>query len=85
MVEAWLTQRRTGAVARVISAEGLGPRPSDDLLIVDINGRTGGSLLAGAAQPEVISAAQRLLGSDASQLVVSLAIDSADATSAGLT
>ena len=85
MVEAWLTQRRTGAVARVISAEGLGPRPSDDLLIVDINGRTGGSLLAGAAQPEVISAAQRLLGSDASQLVVSLDIDSADATAAGLT
>jgi xanthine/CO dehydrogenase XdhC/CoxF family maturation factor len=52
MVEAWLTQRRVGAVARVIGADGLGPRPSGDLLIVDINGRTGGSLLAGVAHPE---------------------------------
>jgi xanthine dehydrogenase accessory factor len=85
IVEAWLTQRRVGAIARVIGAEGLGPRPSDDLLIVDANGRTGGSLLAGVAQPEVITAARSLLESNASQSVISLDIDSGDATAAGLT
>ena len=85
IVEAWLTQHRPGAVARVIGAEGLGPRPSDDLLIVDINGRTGGSLLAGAAQPEVIAAAQRLLTTPDPHVVVALNIDSIDATAAGLT
>jgi xanthine/CO dehydrogenase XdhC/CoxF family maturation factor len=85
IVEAWLTQRRPGAVARVIGAEGLGPRASDDLLIVDINGRTGGALLAGVAQPEVIAAAQRLLTTPESHVVISLNIDSIDATAAGLT
>ena len=82
---AWTTQRRTGAIARVIGAEGLGPRPADDLLIIDAAGRTGGALLAGAAQPEVISAARQLLDSEANHLVVSIGIDSVDATAAGLT
>ena len=85
MVEAWLSQRRAGAVARVIGADGLGPRPSDDLLIVVINGRTGGALLAGVAQPEVIAAARNLLETKASHVVVSLDIESGDATAAGLT
>lgn len=85
IVEAWLTQRRAGAIARVIGADGLGPRPSDDLLIVDINGRTGGALLAGVAQPEVIAAARSLLESKASHVVVLLDIDPGDATAAGLT
>lgn len=85
IAEAWITQRRVGAIARVIGAEGLGPRPSDDLLIVDAAGRTGGALLAGAAQPEVITAARLLLDSSRRQIVISLDIDSGDATAAGLT
>lgn len=85
IAEAWITQRRTGAIARVIGAEGLGPRPTDDLLIIDAAGRTGGALLAGAAQPEVIKAAHDLLESGANHTVVSLDIDSVDATAAGLT
>lgn len=85
IVEAWLTQRRVGAVARVIGAEGLGPRPSDDLLVVDATGRTGGSLLAGAVQAEVVAAAGELLAGTARHLVVALRIDSGDATAAGLT
>ena len=35
IAEAWLTQRRDGAIARVVAAEGLGPRRSADLLLVD--------------------------------------------------
>jgi len=85
IVEAWLTQRREGAIARVIGAEGLGPRPGDDVLVVDSNGRTGGSLLAGAVQPEVVTAARALLESQQRQRVISIAVESADATAAGLT
>jgi xanthine dehydrogenase accessory factor len=85
IAEAWITQRRTGAIARVIGAEGLGPRPVDDMLLVDSNGRTGGTLLAGAVQPEVIGAAQRLLAATTPHLLLSLNVDSVDATAAGLT
>ncbi|MCU1360243.1 MAG: hypothetical protein JWN99_1532 [Ilumatobacteraceae bacterium] len=85
IVETWLTQRRAGAIARVIGAQGLGPRPSGDLLVVDANGRTGGTLLAGAVQPEVISAARQLLSSDRAYMVISVDVDSVDATAAGLT
>ncbi len=85
IVEAWITQRRTGAIARVIGADGLGPRSVAGMLLVDANGRTGGSLLAGAAQPEVITAARRLLGGTAPHLVVSLDVGTVDATAAGLT
>jgi len=85
IAEAWLMQRRTGAIARVIGAEGLGPRPSDEMLLVDVDGRTGGTLLGGAANREVVTAARELLASGAHQVVLRLDIDSGDATAAGLT
>jgi xanthine dehydrogenase accessory factor len=85
IVEAWITQHRAGVIARVIGVAGLGPRPSGELLVVDANGRTGGTLLAGAAQAEVIAAARQLLGSDAPYLVISFDIDTVDATAACLT
>src|SRR5436190_21958294 len=85
IAEAWANQGRTGAIARVIGAQGLGPRPIDDMLLVDSNDRTGGTLLGGVIQPEVITAARQLLTSDDSQIVVALDVDSADATAAGLT
>lgn len=85
IVETWLTQRRAGAIARVIGAEGLGPRPSGDVLIIDANGRIGGTLLAGAVQPEAITAARGLLDSARDYAVVAVDVDSVDATAAGLT
>ncbi|HEY4333513.1 MAG TPA: XdhC family protein [Ilumatobacteraceae bacterium] len=85
IVEAWVAQRREGAVARVIAAEGLGPRPIDDMIVVDHTGRTAGTLLAGAVQPETIAAACRLLDSTAPHLVISLDVDTVDASAAGLT
>ncbi|MCU1394443.1 MAG: hypothetical protein JWM34_2871 [Ilumatobacteraceae bacterium] len=85
IVEAWLTQRRIGVVARVVGAVGLGPRPSGDLLLVDANGRTGGTLLAGAVHPEVVAAARRLLDSGGAHAVVAIDVDSVDAAAAGLT
>lgn len=85
IAEAWLTQRREGVVARVVAADGLGPRPAADVLLVDRNGRTGGSLLAGAVQPEVVAAAGELLGSGVIARRLSLVVDSVDATAAGLT
>ena len=85
IAEAWLTQRREGAVARVIAADGLGPRPANDVLLIDRNGRTGGSLLAGAVQPEVITIARDLLQSGESARRVGIEVDPVDATAAGLT
>ncbi|MFT3853434.1 MAG: XdhC family protein [Ilumatobacteraceae bacterium] len=85
IAEAWLTQRRDGVVARVVAAAGLGPRPAADVLLVDRNGRTGGSLLAGAVQPEVVAAAGELLSSGNLARRLSLVVDSVDAAAAGLT
>jgi len=85
IVETWRTQRRSGALARVIGADGLGPRPGGELLLVDANGRTGGTLLAGAVQPEVIAAARRLLERSEPHVVLDLDVDAVDATAAGLT
>jgi hypothetical protein len=45
LVEAWHHQQRSGAVARVIATEGLGPQHRDELLLVDGDGHAGGSLL----------------------------------------
>lgn len=85
IAEAWLTQRREGAVVRVVAADGLGPRPAADVLLVDRNGRTGGTLLAGAIQPEVITAARTLLQSGDAVRRLGVEVDSVDATAAGLT
>ncbi len=85
IVETWLTQRRPGVIARVIGAQGLGPRPSDDLLVIDGSGRTGGSLLSGAAHLEVVAVARQLLAAEETQATISVEIDSTDATAAGLT
>ena len=58
LVEAWHHQRRAGTVARVIATDGLGPQHRDELLLVDADGRTGGSLLAGALSPELVAGAR---------------------------
>jgi xanthine dehydrogenase accessory factor len=85
IARAWILQRREGAIVRAIGAEELGPRPSDDMMLVDAAGRTGGSLLAGAIQPEVVSIARQLLHGGAAEAVVTVAVDTVDATAAGLT
>jgi xanthine dehydrogenase accessory factor len=85
LVEAWHHQQRAGAVARVIATEGLGPQHRDELLLVDAEGRTGGSLLGGALAPELALATRQLLSSAHTQRLVTLDIDTTDATAAGLT
>jgi xanthine dehydrogenase accessory factor len=85
IVETWQHQRRTGAVARVIAAEGLGPQQRDQLLVLDGDGRSGGTLLGGAVQPELIAAARTLLEEGRPHRVMSLAVDPGDAAAAGLT
>lgn len=84
-VETWILQRRRAAVVRPISTVGLGPRPADDVLLVDDAGHTSGSLLGGVVQAEVVAAAGQLLGSDSSHDTLWVDIDSADATACGLT
>jgi xanthine dehydrogenase accessory factor len=84
LVETWLNQRRPGAVARVIAADGLGPRARDDVLLVDPAGRTGGSLLGGAVNAEVMGFARWLLEDGRPHTVVSVDIDPADAAACGL-
>ena len=85
LVEAWHHQQRAGTVARVIGTDGLGPQHRDELLLVDADGRTGGSLLGGALSPELARATRALLDSDHAQQVLTLDIDGGDATAAGLT
>ncbi len=85
LVEAWHRQQRAGTVARVIATDGLGPQHRDELLLVDADGRTGGSLLGGALSPELSRATRALLASDHAQQVLTLDIEGGDATAAGLT
>jgi len=47
LVETWRDLGREAVVARPIGSEGLGPRSSDEVLLVDAQGRTAGSLLGG--------------------------------------
>jgi xanthine/CO dehydrogenase XdhC/CoxF family maturation factor len=61
IVDNWQHQQRVGAVARVIAAEGLGPQHRDEMQLIDGNWRSGGTLLGGAVEPEVASAAKHLL------------------------
>src|SRR6478736_2832500 len=84
LVEAWHHQQRTGAVARVIATEGLGPQQRDELLLVDADGHTGGSVLGGALQPELATATKELLGAGRPLELLTLDIDGGDATAASL-
>lgn len=85
MAVAWLAQRRTAAIARVVEAAGLGPRPSGDIVIIDAEGRSAGTLLAGVANVELVDVVAGLLESGAVHQILRLEIDSGDATAAGLT
>ena len=40
IVETWRRQRRAGTIARVISAQGLGPSRRDEFVVIDADGRT---------------------------------------------
>ena len=82
---AWADEGRAAAIVRVAAAEGLGPRPSGDVLLVDGDGTTAGSVLGGAVQADAIGAARSLLTSDDGQRLVDLAVGTDDATAAGLT
>jgi xanthine dehydrogenase accessory factor len=82
----WLSDGRRAAVARVVATEGLGPRASGDLLLVDDQGETVGHLLEGTIDGTSVAAARAVLadGAPAWQSVrASIAHD--DATAAGLT
>ena len=86
IVETWRRQRRAGVVARVISAQGLGPYGRDEFAVIDADGRTAGALLGGAAQPELAAATRELLDDDHdTHRVVRFEIDPGDATATGLT
>ena len=86
IVETWRRQRRAGMVARVISAQGLGPTGHDEFVVIDADGRTAGALLGGAAQPELAAATRELLDDDHdTHRVVRFEIDPGDATATGLT
>jgi xanthine dehydrogenase accessory factor len=82
----WRADGRRAAVARVVATEGLGPRASGDLLLVDDQGETVGHLLEGTVDGTSVDAARAVLadGAPAWQSVrASIAHD--DATAAGLT
>jgi xanthine dehydrogenase accessory factor len=83
----WIEEGRDAVLLRVTDAAGLGPRATDELLLIDANGESAGSLLAGAADPALRAAANELLADHHTGTVraVALDIDDADAESAGLT
>ena len=64
VARSWVGEGRAGALVRVTDTVGLGPRPTDELLLVDGDGRTEGSLLGGTLDTTLIDAAQDLLRGD---------------------
>ena len=86
LVESWRAQARNGVLARPIEAQGLGPRPTDDALLVDDQGRTAGSLLGGVVNEQVVAAGRQLLGeSSLGHVLVDTEVAFDDATAVGLT
>ena len=87
LARAWVDEGRAAALLRVTDAAGLGPRATDELLLVDANGGRAGSLLGGAADPALEAAALDLLAEGRAGTVRTLALDIADddAETAGLT
>ena len=87
LARAWHRESRRAVAVRAIGAEGLGPRSTGDVLLVDADARSAGRLLGGAVDAEAVRAALELLGSGAAIAsdVVRVDVGEADATSAGLT
>ena len=85
MARSWIDDGRAGALVRVTDTAGLGPRPTDELLLVDGDGRTEGSLLGGTLDTTLIDAAQDLLRGDDALATLGLDIGDDDAERAGLT
>jgi xanthine dehydrogenase accessory factor len=83
----WVSEGRSAALLRVVDAAGLGPRPAAELLLIDADGATAGSLLGGAAGPALETEARELLVGPpgAAHRTLSLDIADDDAESAGLT
>jgi xanthine dehydrogenase accessory factor len=86
LARSWVEQGRTAAVVRVIDAAGLGPRPTEEVLLVDDAGRTDGSLLGGVVDEVVTAAARGLLATpDRHTATLKLDVAEEDAGDAGLT
>jgi xanthine dehydrogenase accessory factor len=86
LVETWRAQGRDGVLARSIEAQGLGPRPNDDVLLVDDHGAMAGSLLGGVVNERVVAAGRQLLGERAlGHVIVDADVAFDDATAVGLT
>jgi xanthine dehydrogenase accessory factor len=83
----WASEGRTAALLRVVDAAGLGPRPAAELLLIDADGASTGSLLGGAAGAALETEAHDLLTGPPgeSHRMLSLDIADDDAESAGLT
>ncbi|HET9601556.1 MAG TPA: XdhC family protein [Acidimicrobiales bacterium] len=86
IARSWMEEGRRAALVRVTDAAGLGPRVADEILLVDESGLPAGSLLGGALDSELTSAATDLLADPArSVATLSLDVSHDDAESAGLT
>src|SRR5262245_1333757 len=86
VARSWVEEGRSAAVVRVIDAAGLGPRPTEELLLVDDTGQADGSLLGGVVDDVVIAAARGVLATpNGHTSAFKLDIAEADAEGAGLT
>ena len=85
IARAWIGAGRTGALVRVTDTAGLGPRPTDELLLVGGDGHTEGTLLGGTLDTTLIDAAQDLLRGDDALTTLELDVGDDDAERAGLT
>ena len=85
IARAWIGAGRTGALVRVTDTAGLGPRPTDELLLVGGDGHTEGTLLGGTLDTTLIDAAQDLLRGDDALTTLELDVGEDDAERAGLT
>jgi xanthine dehydrogenase accessory factor len=80
-----MNEGRVGALVRVTDTTGLGPRPTDELLLVDGEGKTEGALLGGTLDATLTDAARDLLAGSAPLTTLGLDIGDDDADRAGLT
>jgi xanthine dehydrogenase accessory factor len=83
----WHQEGRDAALLRVTDAAGLGPRPTAELLLIDADGTTAGSLLGGAVDDALEAAARDALDATTTERTRMITLDISDdaAEPAGLT
>ncbi|MCU4186099.1 XdhC family protein [Acidiferrimicrobium sp. IK] len=83
-IRSWLDEGRPVAVGRVVAIQGFSTWPGDELLAVDADGATAGSILGAAGTDQLRGAAVEMLASGDAQRTVTVEIHGKAVIEAGL-